>query len=253
MIELYTGFVGSGKSYHAVSRGTQIADAPLGNRWVVANFPIKKKQKFLAKIPILKRFVKEHFVDPRWIFKINDELTVDYLIKTSHEKGWYGKESQCLLIIDEAGILFNSRDWNVKPAERKAWIAFLSQSRKFGYDVVFIVQDARMMDRQIRSLAEYEVQHKKLNNAWFCKLLPVTAFACVSFWSGIKNMSGSLYMHNKTRRRVEGEPPCGGFPNPSASFLGNSKRFFLVIFSKESIVFSSILMYAFRRQKDTGG
>lgn len=194
MIEIYSGFVGSGKSYHATKRGVTIADAPRGKRWVVANFPIKPKKKLFAKIPFLKRFIKNEFVNSRWLYKDNDYLTVDFLIKTSHEKGWYGHESMCLLLIDEAGILFNSRDWNVKPSERKDWIKFLSQSRKFGYDVVFIVQDNRMLDRQIRSLAEYEVQHKKMNNWFIFKLMPFTVFACVSFWNGVRNIRGSLEM-----------------------------------------------------------
>lgn len=194
MIEIYTGFVGSGKSYHATKRGVTIADAPKGNRWVIANFPIKPKKRFLAKIPFVKNKLKDQYNKPRWIFKQNEDLTVKFLIEKSHEMGWYGTESQCLLIIDEAGILFNSRDWNIAPAERKEWIKFLSQSRKFGYDVVFIVQDLRMMDRQIRSLAEYEVQHKKMNNWFLFKLMPVTVFACVSFWNGVRNVRGQLEM-----------------------------------------------------------
>lgn len=193
-IEIYTGFVGSGKSYHATERGCEIADAPKGKRWVISNFPIKPKKKLLAKIPYFKKLIKEQYNKPRWIYKPNEELTVEYLIKTSREKGFYGNESSCLIIIDEAGIMFNSRDWNIKPEERKAWIKFLAQSRKFGYDVVFIAQDVRMMDRQIRSLAEYEVQHKKMNNWFIFKFVPVTVFACVSFWNGVRNIRGALYM-----------------------------------------------------------
>jgi zona occludens toxin len=194
MIEMYTGFVGSGKSYHAVRRGALIADAPAGKRWTMANFPIKPKRTFASRLPFIGHKVKKQFNSPRWIFKDNDEMTVEYLIKTSVDKGWYGHESMCLLLIDEAGILFNSRDWNVKADERKGWIKFLSQSRKFGYDIVFIVQDGRMLDRQIRSLAEYEVQHKKMNNWALFKLSPVTMFACVKFWNGLRNVRGSLEM-----------------------------------------------------------
>lgn len=199
-IEIYSGFVGSGKSYHATRRGVTIADSPMGKRWVVANFPIKPKRKFLSKIPLMGKMVKEKYNSPRWLYKTNEEMTVEYLIEKSHEMGWYGNESQCLLIVDEAGILFNSRDWNVKPSERKGWISFLSQSRKFGYDVVFIVQDGRMMDRQIRSLAEYEVQHKKMNGWGFLTFLPITIFACVKFWNGMKGVRGSLEMciYNKS-------------------------------------------------------
>jgi len=194
MIELYTGFVGSGKSYHAVARGTIIADAPAGKRWVVANFPIKPKRKFLSKVPFFNKWAKEKYNKPRWIYKNNEELTVDFLVKTSRTMGWYGQESQALLIFDEAGIPFNSREWSSKPKDRLKWIEFLSQSRKFGYDVVFIVQDVRMLDRQIRSLAEYEVQHKKMNNWFVFKFFPLTVFACVSFWNGMRNMRGTLEM-----------------------------------------------------------
>lgn len=192
MIEIYTGFVGSGKSFHVTKRATTIADAPAGKRYVVANFPIKPKKKFLAKIPFIKNRLADQYNKPRWLFKDNSDMTVDYLIKLSDEMGWYGKESQCLLIIDEAGIVFNSRDWNVKPAERKDWIKFFTQSRKLGYDIVLVVQDSRMLDRQIRSLCEFEVQHKKVNSWFIFKYVPVTIFAAVSFWNGIKSMRGSL-------------------------------------------------------------
>lgn len=182
MIQIFTGFVGSGKSYHAVRDGVETSDIRGGKRWVIANFPIKPKKRWFRK--------SKH--KSRWIFKENDDLTVKYLVEKSIKMGWYGQESRCLLIIDEAGVMFNSRDWNVKPQERKDWIKFLSQSRKFGYDIIFICQDVRMMDRQIRSLAEYEVQHKKINNWSFFKFLPFTLFVCVSFWNGVRNIKGSV-------------------------------------------------------------
>ena len=196
MIEIYTGFVGSGKSYHATKCGIEIADSPFGNRWVIANFPILPKRKFFSRVPFFKRFVKQPFNKPRWIYKKNDELSPEFLVNLSYEMGFHKKEGSCLLIIDEAGIMFNSRDWNVKPKERKEWIQFFSQSRKLGYDVIFIAQDARMIDRQIRALVEYEVQHKKLNNLGFLGIIPIfwfcSVFACVSFWNGIRTMRGSL-------------------------------------------------------------
>ncbi|MBK5515688.1 hypothetical protein JFT70_14060 [Bacillus sp. TH11] len=51
-ITMYTGFVGSGKSYAATALGCNVADARLGSRWVVANFPIKPKK--LMTLPALK-------------------------------------------------------------------------------------------------------------------------------------------------------------------------------------------------------
>lgn len=182
MIQLFTGFVGSGKSYNATRIATMVADAPMGSRWVIANFPIKKKKRFLH---FLRRGDKK-YVEPRWIYKPNEELTVKFLIEESLRRGWNKKESSALIVFDEASIPFNARTF--QRSDRLEWIKFLSQSRKFGYDVIFITQDARMLDKQIRALCEYEVVHKKLNNYVYFKwlsLFGITLFAAVSYWNGL--------------------------------------------------------------------
>lgn len=166
MIELFTGAVGSGKSYHALRRGIAKVNAFRRNL-VVANFPI---------FPRTKR-EKEN-----WIY--NPEPTVEWLINFSIEKGFRGKEGYCLLIIDEAGIFFNSRDWQIKGQERKEWIKFFSQTRKFGYDVIMVAQDERMIDRQIRSMAEFRVKHVQLRNYVWLKWLPFRTFCYVTYWLG---------------------------------------------------------------------
>ncbi len=167
LIEIYTGTVGSGKSYHALCRG--LSKVRIGNKPCIANFPIKAKSKREKK---------------NWHYLDNEEITVMKLIELSFAQGAYGKEGHSLLILDEAGIMFNSRDWQVNAYQRKEWIKFFSQSRKFGYDVIMIAQDVRMIDRQIRSLAEYEVRHVKANQYKWLKFIPVTTFFYVSFWSG---------------------------------------------------------------------
>jgi hypothetical protein len=199
-IEIYTGFVGSGKSYHAVREATFISDAPKKlNKWVIANFPIKPKKVGMSALPIIGRFFTPKFNKPNWIYRDNEELTVDYLVNLSIEKGFYGHESQALLVIDEAGIFFNARDWNVKGEERKAWIKFFSQSRKLGYDIILITQDVRMVDRQIRSMCEYEVVHRKMNNYKFFKFLPFTWFMAIKYWNGMRHVRGSMstYIYRK--------------------------------------------------------
>src|SRR5690625_4653746 len=182
-IELYTGFVGSGKSFCATKIACNIVDARLGKGYVIANFPIKPKKKLLHRFR-KKEEDKYHSLN-RWIYKDNDSLTVEYLIDESMKRGWNKKESSCLLIFDEASIPFNARSYQRK--DRMDWIRFLTQSRKFGYDVIFITQDARMLDKQIRALCEYEVVHKKLNNMPLLKwlsLFRITVFAQVSYWNG---------------------------------------------------------------------
>lgn len=185
-IELYTGFVGSGKSYAATKVGLQVAES-LSNKYVIANFPIKQKKK---------TWYRKKPKQPRWIYKPNEELTVDYLMNKSFEMGWNKKEGSCLVIFDEASIPFNARSWNDK--NRLKWIEFLSQSRKFGYDFIFITQDAKMLDKQIRALCEYEVQHKKLNNMVYFKwlsLFRLTLFAGVAYWNGERYGRGQLRLY----------------------------------------------------------
>lgn len=169
MITLYTGSVGSGKSYHATALGIEWINR---KKYVIANYPLKFKDN-----------KKGREQSKRWIF--NDEITVEWLMAMSIEHGWFGKESQCLLEIDEAGIIFNSRDWQSQGQHRKNWIKFLSQSRKFGYDIVFVCQADRMIDKQIRGLVEYEVKHLKANNSMmmsFLSIFKVTLFMYVYRW-----------------------------------------------------------------------
>lgn len=189
-IELYTGFVGSGKSYAAVKNGVQIADAALGKRHVIANFPVTEKKTLFS------RFRKVKTKPTRWIYKSNEELTVAFLVKESLKNGWNKKEGSCLIIFDEASIPFNSRNWNA--SDRMDWVKFLTQSRKFGYDFIFITQDGRMLDKQIRALCEYEVQYKKMNNMLYFSWLSIfriTLFAGISYWNGLKYSKGSLRLY----------------------------------------------------------
>jgi len=190
MISLYTGSVGSGKSYHAIELGL---DWLRVGKHVIANFPIKAPKRFLFKRSAVRWQKKLE----RWHYK--DEISVEYLMALSLEMGWFGKESQCLVVIDEAGIMFNSRDWQHEAKSRMKWIKFLSQSRKFGYDFIFVCQMDRMIDRQIRGLVEYEVRHLKANNSFFLKWLSVfrvSMFLYVYKWYQTKmrgNVRASVY------------------------------------------------------------
>lgn len=182
MISLYSGTVGSGKSFHATDLGLQWVSK---KKYVIANYPIKSPDAWYMRIPRVKQYFDNQ--QKYWIFA--DEITPEYLIAKSLEYGWFGKESQCLLQIDEAGIPFNSRDWATDKNRRMAWIKFLSLSRKLGYDIVLIAQHDRMLDRQIRSLLEYDVKHLKANNSFFLRFLNIfklTLFMYVYKWYGTK-------------------------------------------------------------------
>jgi len=171
-IDIYTGTVGSGKSYHALCEGLQKISA-LPHRIVVANFPIKNVSE--------RKLKRWHYIE---------DMTVKDLIRISFQEKIFGKEGHGLLIIDEAGLFFNARDWNIKAEERKRWIKFFSMSRRFGYDVILIAQDVRMIDRQIRKMCEYEVKHVCANRYGWLSWLPLKTFFYVYKWSGGKFNGG---------------------------------------------------------------
>jgi zona occludens toxin len=169
---IFTGTLGSGKSYHALCLGLEKVRAKRENI-VVANFPIVAKNDKEKK---------------RWFYQEN--LTVDFLIKKSFSEGIYGKEGRGLVIIDEAPLMFNSRDSFMQSKERREWIKFFSLSRRFGYDIILISQDLRMIDRQIRTMAEYEVKHVCANRYGWLSWIPIKTFFYVWFWSGGKFKGG---------------------------------------------------------------
>lgn len=170
MIYLYTGSPGSGKSYHVA---VDIYNRLTKHRYkrVIANFQINTSK--------IKKCKGE------FIYKDNSELTVKYLMEYAKKKHKEGIENQTLLVIDEAQIKYNSREWQIKRDERMEWIEFFTQHRKLGYNIILITQFDRMIDRQIRSLVEYEVKHRKINNFKIGRIFPVTTFACITYWYGV--------------------------------------------------------------------
>ncbi|MDO8262145.1 MAG: zonular occludens toxin domain-containing protein [Gallionella sp.] len=66
------------------------------------------------------------------------------------------KESENgLLVLDEAGNFLSAREWNGK--DRQKLVNWLSQSRKYGWDLCFMSQHVGMVDKQVRD-ALIEVQ-----------------------------------------------------------------------------------------------
>lgn len=149
-ISLYSGTPGSYKSYHATADIIQW----LGRgKNVIANFPVNADKYYNNKKKKLGKF----------IFLKNSDLTIDYLLnfaKKYHEKN--SLKPQTLIVIDEASILFNSRQFDVKG--RMEWVNFFANHRHFNFEVILIAQNDRMLDRQIRGLLEYDMKHRALKN-----------------------------------------------------------------------------------------
>ena len=168
-IMLYSGTPGSYKSYHAVKQC--IFWLKTGGN-LITNFPLNYKRKIKKPIKGVYECVN------------NMELTVDYLIKFACDHHKMGIKAQTLVVIDEASIKFNSRDFNMH--DRMDWINFFANHRHFNFNVILITQQDKMLDRQIRGLIEIEYKHRALKNyklfGLLLDLLFHGCFMCVEIW-----------------------------------------------------------------------
>lgn len=190
MIYLYTGTPGSGKSYHVAK---DIYSWLKGGKNVIANFDVN------YEIVPKSRFNDKGYFFYRDNFEINVPWLIDFAL-LCHRRGKKGNiaEGQSWLILDECQLIFNCRSWNDK--SRQAWCSFFTQHRKYGYNIVLVTQFDRLVDRQIRSLVEYEVKHRKANNFGFGGMLitlflvnrPV--FAAIEYWYSVKERCGATIM-----------------------------------------------------------
>lgn len=69
----------------------------------------------------------------------------------------YDEEKNGVMILDELGTWLNARSFQDK--DRAPLLDWLIHARKYGWDVYLIVQDANMIDKQVReALIEYQVK-----------------------------------------------------------------------------------------------
>lgn len=181
MVSLYSGTPGSGKSLHCAR--TIINWSRLGYP-VIGNFTVD-----------LSKYKRAAYT-----YCPNDQMTPEFLTEYSRKR--FGsnppKEGSILLVIDECQLLFNAREW--QHSGRAQWLSFFTQHRKLGYDIILIAQFDRMVDRQIRSLIEYEFIHRKMSNfGWQGKILNLffggRTFVAVKMWYPLNERLGSEMFH----------------------------------------------------------
>ena len=192
MIYLYTGTPGSGKSLnvarliHDRLRYASNKNGFLKGKNVIANFII-----FTDKVK------GENGKNFNFKYINNLDLNPKKLVEIAKKNFINGQENQCLLVIDECHILFNSRDWQ-KNQNRMEWVSFFTQHRKLGYEIVLVTQFDRSLDRQIRNIVEYQVIHRKLNNYKFFRLLPTSTFIAITVWYGLnEKLSVNYFIYKK--------------------------------------------------------
>lgn len=190
MIDLYSGTPGSGKSLYAAYDVIRWLERGKG---VIANFPISmdyfKRRKKIGTFTYLD----------------NHALTVRFLKDYAKENHVLGKEGQTLLVIDECGVMFNSRTWD--RADRLDWITFFSQHRKLGFDIILISQFDRMIDRQIRSFIETEYKYRNIRNyktfGFILSLVFGGCFVRVQYWYGQKlKLKSQMFRLNRKKAKI---------------------------------------------------
>lgn len=161
-----TGKLGSGKTLSMVGRIRDYLERGSG---AVTNVNIDVR-KLCGKRPALMPI------------RLPDKPTVDDLIALGacHRTG--REELNGCIVLDECGTWLNSRGWSDKG--RAKLIDWLLHSRKLGWDVFFIIQNANMMDKQIReALCEYHVTCRRLDRLripFIGKFLKALTFGKVS-------------------------------------------------------------------------
>lgn len=190
MISLYSGTPGSGKSLHTAKEIRTRLRAH--KRFIIGNFFINT------------RVIKKRKGD--YILVMNDRLTPDRLLKFSRDLsrhlGRRLKEGEILLVIDEAQLLFNAREW--QNLSRAGWLSFFSQHRHYGYDIILAAQFDRMLDRQVRCLLEYETIHRKVSRfgslgAVIGLLTGKNLYIAVEKWYPLKEKVSSSFFVGRKR------------------------------------------------------
>ena len=100
---------------------------------------------------------------PGKIIRVPDKPTSADLCAMGHgNPESYDEEKNGVLILDELGTWLNSRSFQDK--ERAGLLDWLIHARKHGWDVYLIVQDAAMIDKQVReALIEYQVKCMRMD------------------------------------------------------------------------------------------
>lgn len=149
-VYIVTGKLGSGKSLAAVGRIRTYLEQ---GRRVVTNLDLyldrmlsRRSRMTATRLPDKPR------LEDLQALGTGDDRPVD-----DYDESRFG-----LLVLDELGSWFNTRSWNDK--SRAGLIEWFIHARKYHWDVILLVQDVEMIDKQLRdSLCEHLVICRRLD------------------------------------------------------------------------------------------
>lgn len=203
MIEIIQGTPGSGKSAvslvmglsHLVDGGALACNFDLVPdwAWLLAGLNFRVRMGFADQLQRANSLRQRCFRigSSKTIFDLSEQLKTCGL----SDKWKNSREGKGLLILDEAQLVFNSRDFQ----KNMPWIEFFTQHRKLGWNIILIAHHIHMIDKQIRPLVEIETRFRNLKNVNFpilpIPVSPFNLFLGVRFYSG--NGPGSGLVHGR--------------------------------------------------------
>jgi hypothetical protein len=146
-VYIYTGKLGGGKTLCAVARIKEKIEAGC---IVATNLDLDLVAMF------------GHVTDSPRVIRIPDKPKIHDLNLIGYGNTDYDESKNGLLVLDECGTWFNSRNWNDK--DRKPVNDWFLHARKYGWDVILIIQDIKLLDSQARdALAEHTAFCRRLD------------------------------------------------------------------------------------------
>lgn len=161
-VYLVTGKLGSGKTLATVGR---IRDYLNQGRMVATNLDLN-----------LEKLINPWAKKSRVIRMPDKPKLHDLESLPEPYTGDYDESKTGLIVLDECGTWFNTRDYRDK--ERAPVIDKLLHIRKAGWDVIFIIQHIEMMDKQVRDgLGEHVVYCQRADRLGIPLITPLAKIA----------------------------------------------------------------------------
>lgn len=188
-VHFVTGVLGGGKTLIAVSRALEYMRR---GRPVATNIDL-----FFDKFP------DNYTSDKPNCIRIPDHPTSQDLRDLGYGNTGYDEENNGLLVFDECGTWFNSHGWN--DPDRKEFTDVLIHIRKLGWDVIFLVQDFEMVDKQCRNaIGEFVVHCRRTDKI----NIPILSFLTVAMTGKpfpLPRMHIGTVMYGKGANRIKSE------------------------------------------------
>lgn len=137
-VTVVTGKMGAGKNLYACA---EIEKYGRMGRRCVANFRVDLSPLFSwwERMLLHRKVPRVELISARPTYAELRELG----------RGGKREDVAGLLVLDETGPLFNARSWQEK--DRGSVVDWLLHTRKLGWDVLLIVQNVSLIDKQIRT------------------------------------------------------------------------------------------------------